>query len=136
MGLAGSAAVVFKYSWDNTQQGLVQQQSEMNKRLKADITIEVMSYNLEDDQFIAYIKNTGQAQIDPSRVDVYIDSIIIPRTNRSAQVTEDTDTKNIGVWDPGEILKIQANHTLEEAKTYKVIITTHVGARDEGLIGV
>jgi archaellum component FlaF (FlaF/FlaG flagellin family) len=79
-----------------------------------------------------YLKNTGQTLLDPSKFDVYIDGIRIPRndSNRTIEVLADTDTINLGILDPKEGLHIQVFGDIREDVTHEVTVTTQYETRD------
>ena len=117
---------VFNGYVDKTSDALTEQQDMITNQLKTSVEIEVIHYDNETNTTTAYVENTGSTILKIDDIDVFIDGTRIPRNsaNRTIEVISDTDTVNIGKWDPKESVKITINKSLEENRSYKLIITT------------
>lgn len=124
---------VFNDQMDMTANSIVTQQNWLSQQIKTDISIEVVTFiNGTENQTYIYLENTGATTLDINDVDVYIGGIRIPRniSDRTIEVLADTEVTNTGYWDPKEQVKIRVNKTLEENKTFEVIVATQYGGSD------
>jgi archaellum component FlaF (FlaF/FlaG flagellin family) len=126
ISIASGLLIGIKNFADQSESAFNTKKDEFNQQIGTDITIEVIHYNNQTDQTSIFVKNTGLTIMKPSQIDVYIDGLRIPRndTNRSIAVLSDTDTVDIGFWNPKEELKIVVNLALNENKSHDVIVTT------------
>jgi archaellum component FlaG (FlaF/FlaG flagellin family) len=143
VSVATGLVAMFNSYIDTSSAAMVTQQQFLSNQIKTDITIENIvfyngSYNSRWNITRIYVKNTGATTLDPDEVDVYINGYRFNRTPailRKNVMVSDTDTINIGKWDPKEVLMIQANHSyiynnrLFENRTYDVVITAQYGAK-------
>ena len=123
---------VFNGYVEKTSDAIIEQQDMITNQLRTSIEIEVISYNNDTNITTAYIENTGSTILKIENIDLFTDGTRIPRdtSNRTIEVLSDTDTVNVGKWDPKESIKVQINKSLEENKTYKFIITTDYNGLD------
>jgi archaellum component FlaF (FlaF/FlaG flagellin family) len=111
---------------DQSESAFNTKKDDFNRQIGTDISIEVVHYNNETNQTSVFVRNTGQTIMKPAQIDVYIDGLRIPRndTNRTIMVLSDTDTVDVGNWNPKEELKIVVKLWLNENKMHSVIVTT------------
>lgn len=103
-------------------------QDFLSNQLRTSLTIESVSY--ANSQVILYVRNTGDTILRPNTSTVYINQERVPLNQDIAFVLEqDTDTRNIGFFDPNEILKITINRTLEPAQTHTVLLVSQYNTR-------
>jgi len=123
---------IFNNYVDKTSDALIKQQDTITNQLRTSIEIEVINYDNNTNTTTADVENTGSTILKISDVDVFIDGTRIPRntTNRTIEVLSDTDTVNVGKWDPKESIKIAINKSLAENLTYKLIVTTAYSGLD------
>jgi archaellum component FlaG (FlaF/FlaG flagellin family) len=123
---------VFNDQMETTTSSVVSQQNWLSQQLKTDITIEVIDFaNGTENQTTVYLENTGATIIDLTYTDIYIGGERIDRdeSSRTIEVLSDTDSKNTGLWDPKEQLKVVVNKTLEENATLELVVTTQFGGK-------
>ena len=123
---------VFNNYVDSTTSAITVQQDWLTNQLKTSINIEVVNYNNNTNKTTIYLENTGATTLDIDYTDVYLGGERIPRnnTNRTIEVINDSEIRNIGKWDPKEEVKIIVNKSLEENKTYKLIVTSQYNGMD------
>lgn len=94
----------------------VQEVREMNRE-----DIEIINATYDKNVTAVWASNEGETPLNPNIVDVYIDSMFIPRnsTNRNITVTE---ARNPGLWDPGEKALIEIGMHLP-AGTHEVRVS-------------
>ena len=133
VSLATGVVVAMKYNVDRTATGFSDQQRRIASVLKTEFAIEVINHIDADDQSYVYIKNTGDSIIDIDIIDVFTDNIRIPRNdaNRTIEILSDTDTKNVGNWDPGEQIMIIINQSLSSSTTHIIKVTSDNSIADE-----
>ena len=130
--VATGLVIVFKGFMDSTTSSIVIQQNRVSDQLETDITIEVIDYDNTTATTTVYAKNTGKTKLKIDLVDIYIDEERFPRndSNRTITVLSDTEIINLGIWDPKEVIKIQAFRNLTTDKSYDVTILTQNGIKD------
>jgi archaellum component FlaG (FlaF/FlaG flagellin family) len=136
MGMAGATVFVFKSMVDESQGAVVEEKDRTVSVMRTSFVITSAAYvdnsAPNTDTIYVYVKNTGREQFDPDDLDLYIDDLRIPRnaTNRTVQVTPDTDTANIGTWDEAEEVEfnIYINYTVPATHTVAVYTPTGVKA--------
>jgi archaellum component FlaF (FlaF/FlaG flagellin family) len=108
-------------------------QEYMNNQLRTDITIENVVYNSTGNNVRVFVRNTGESVMKVGHLSAYIaNEWMNNNTNEVAiHVVSDSDTVNVGVWDPKEIIRIDANQSLASGITHKAIIITPYGIKDE-----
>lgn len=110
------------------------QRQELEEIMKTSITIDMISFNsaTSPDRTMIYVKNTGRTIIDTEKLDIYLDNIRIPRStsNRTIQITTDTDTVNVGKLDPKEVMLITIFRNLATGLTHTVNIILDNGVKD------
>ena len=130
MALATTTTIVFKNYLDKSSSAVNQQQSKSVDIMKTDFIIALSSYDEIGTTYI-YVKNTGSTRFAETDIDFYIDGKRVPRndTNRSIDVTADTDTTNTDIWDPGEELEIQYFNTYPSSETHEVTVAAPNGVK-------
>lgn len=104
-------------------------QDYLNNQLKTAIVIESVSYSTG--QITAYVKNIGDTRFYPNSSTIYVNSERIPlNSNMSIRIESDTDTKNTGVFDPNEIVKILINKSLGSSETHELLVISPYNAQD------
>lgn len=133
ISLATGLVVAMKTQVDKTTNSLITQQERLTGSLETEIKIEVIWHNTTLNRTKVYVRNIGDALIKISKVDVFTDDGWIPRNvgNRTIEVLNDTDTVNIGVWDPGEEVLIIINQTLSSTVSHTIKVSTDNGVTDE-----
>ena len=108
------------------------QSNVIANNVKTDITVQVASFDNLTETITANVVNTGKTKLDLDYVDVYVDSLFIPRNsgNRTLEIIPSTEVENPGIWDPREILEVEVfmnisegSHTIKIATEYGVIDT-------------
>ena len=133
VSLATTVVIFMKGQVDTTVSSLSKQQGRISLSLDTEINIETIKHNATYDQTTIYIRNTGNSKLDIDKVDVFTNSLRIPRldSNRSIQVLSDTDSINIGTWDPGETVLIKVNQSLSSLSTHTITVSASYGITDE-----
>lgn len=132
MALATATTIVFKNYIDKSQGAVQEQQRKNVDVMKTSFSIALATYDGINTTHI-YVKNTGSTRFAEEDMDVYIDGLRIPRntSNRTIDVTSDTDTTNANIWDPGEELEIQVFKVFSSSQTHEVLIAAPNGVTDE-----
>ena len=122
MAMAAATVALFKTLIDESTNAAADQNQQTVSVMRTDFTISSATYN--SGTIYIYAKNTGKQQLDPNDLDIYIDSVRIPRDvlNRTVQVTSDTDTINTGIWDEKEELEFDVFLTYATPQTHTVRI--------------
>ena len=106
---------------------------EMNKarveRLRTEVSIIDVSYNSTDTNVTMVVKNTGKTTLNASMTDILIDGARVPAANMTRQIAVDSDTINIGFWDPTETLLVEINLTLTSGQ-HKAKLSTQNAVYD------
>ncbi len=133
MALATTTTIVFKNYLDKSANAVNTQQTKSVDVMQTSFTIDSAAYNGVNTTRI-YVKNTGSTQFDPGNIDVYLNGVRIPRSNanRTINVTPDTDTINTGIWDPGEELEIDINHSFTSSSTQTILVAAPNGVTATG----
>lgn len=133
MGMAAATVFVFKSLIDDSTNAAADENKRTVDVLKTDFTIAAASYDGGSTVYV-YVKNTGKAAFDPDDMDIYIDDIRIPRnaSNRTVEVTSDTDTFNIGTWDEAEELEFNVFTAYSIPATHTVAVWAPNGVKAEG----
>lgn len=132
LGIASGLLITIKNYADQTEGTFKQKSDDYNQIVKTSIKIEVISYNNNSNTTWIYIRNTGQTEMKPAQIDIYIDGVRFPRDNgnRTIEILSDTDLVNIGIWNPKEQLLIKAFKYLNNTITHEVIVTTPYSVSD------
>jgi archaellum component FlaF (FlaF/FlaG flagellin family) len=138
LSIASGLLVVIKNYADQTEGTFITKANEYDKVIRTSIKIDVLSYNNVTKATTIYIRNTGQSDMQPSQIDVYIDGVRFPRNdlNRTILVTPDTDINDAGIWNPKEELEIEAFQELSPGITHNIIVTTPYNVRDTETISI
>ena len=126
-----SVALVFIFnSYIDESAGTVSaRQDYLNNQLRTSVTIESVTYSAGT--ITAYVKNIGDSNFYANRSTVYINKERIPlNENLSFVIEADTDTKNVGVFDPNEVVKITINKTLVSDSTQEILFITPYSSQD------
>lgn len=129
ISIATGVVVGMKTHVEQTANSIGIQQERLSSSLRTEMTIEVIKHVESSDTTYVYMKNTGNAKIDIEKIDVFTNSLRVPRndTNRTIEVLSDTDTKNTGVWDPGEAVKVEINQALASDETHTITVAADNG---------
>jgi len=103
--------------------------------MRTSIVIDMLNYDNSTNPHTlsAYVRNTGRTIISLDTIDVYLDKDRIPRniSNRTVDVLSDTDTINVGKWDPKEIVLIQIFRNISQGLTHSFDIMLENGISDK-----
>ncbi|RME52017.1 hypothetical protein D6783_06070 [Candidatus Woesearchaeota archaeon] len=128
-----SVAVLFKGYVDSSGSALKTQQQFLFDQLRTSVEITSLSFNSSADpqQTHIYVLNVGKTKLDINKTDIFIDGIRFARNDseRIIRVENDTDVVNKGIWDPDEVVFIQANRKLSSGK-HTVLVVTEFGVGD------
>ena len=132
LGIVSGLLVSIKNYTDKTEGAFSTKSNEYNQIIRTNIKIEVVQHNNFTNTTWVYVRNTGQTNMKPEQIDVYIDGVRFPRnnSNRTIEVLWDTEIEDVGIWNPKEELLIKAFMWLNENITHDVIITTPYEVRD------
>jgi archaellum component FlaF (FlaF/FlaG flagellin family) len=132
LSIATGLVITVKNYADQSESTFKQKSNDNDLVIKTNIKIEVISYNNNTNTTWVYVRNTGQTQMRPEQIDIYIDGERLYRdeTNRTIELLSDTDNVNVGIWDQKEQLLIKAFKFLNNTITHEVIITTPYSVRD------
>lgn len=123
-----SLLFVFNQQISDSASSVSIRQKYLSNQLKTSIDIDSISYN--SGNLLIYIRNTGDTNFYPNKSSIYIDKERIKfDSDMSFVIESDTDLKNVGVFDPSEILKISINKTLTPDETHTFLIVTPYDAR-------
>jgi archaellum component FlaG (FlaF/FlaG flagellin family) len=133
MGMAATVVAVFKSMLDDSTSAAAREKQRAVNVMQTSFTIPSASYSAGT--VYVYVKNTGDASFDPEEMDIYLDGIRIPRdiTNRTVNVTVDTDVSNVGTWDPGEELEFNVFTTYGVPASHAVVIYSSNGVSAESI---
>ncbi len=133
MGMASAAVFVFKTMADESTNAAAEESDRAVNMMRTSFTITSATYSAGT--VYVYVKNTGKAQFDPEEMDIYLDGIRIPRdvSNRTVEVSADTDSINTGVWDETEELEFNVFMTYAVPASHTVRVTTANGVKAESL---
>lgn len=118
---------------NDTSNSIQIQGKAISNSLKTNLFFDIVKY--ENDEIIAYIKNTGSTNLQLDKIDFYIDGIYISRNDRSLIIESSTDIKNPGIFDPGEILKVKIDSNLVSGM-HTISLTTQYSFKTEELFSV
>ena len=137
MSLATGLVVVMKQSVDETSSSLSVRTDILKNTLQTELEISTISYNNITEVTTVNVQNIGKTRLKPELVDIYIAGVFTPRntSNRTITVTDSTDTKNPGLWDPHEVIEIQVFKNMTK-ETHTVVVTSQYGAREEDSFSV
>jgi flagellar protein FlaG len=122
--VASGAAVLLKTTTEQTSSALRVQRDILVDQLRSDLTILTATYDNETSTVILYVKNTGKTQMQTTDFDVFVRGIRVPAHSLEATLEADTDTRNPGLFDPTETLRLDA--TVSQSPGLSVV--TIVGA--------
>lgn len=133
MGMAATVVAVFKTMLDDSTSAAAREKQRAVNVMQTSFTIPSASYSAGT--VFVYVKNTGDASFDPDDMDIYLDGIRIPRnaTNRTVQVTADTDLSDVGTWDPGEELEFNVFITYPVPASHDVTVYSSNGVSAENI---
>jgi archaellum component FlaG (FlaF/FlaG flagellin family) len=128
MALATTTTIVFKNYLDRSSSAVNEQQQKTTDIMRTHFVIALATYDKVNTTYV-YVKNTGSTRFHPNDIDLYIDGIRIPRnqSNRTIEVSSDTDTINPGIWDPSEELEIRIFRAFDSSQTRNLLIATPNG---------
>ena len=137
MGMATGMITVFKNYVDESSGAMTAQWNSMSETIKTDISITSAAWDNSSNTTTVYVLNTGKTTLDPDKTDIYIDGLFIPRSpsNRSIGIENSTDTKNTGLWDPKEVLRIRVYKHLSSGM-HTIDVATQFGVTDSETISV
>lgn len=136
--------MIFNNYIDTSTTAMVAQQNFLSSQIKTDITIDLINYEngtrgtYFGNVTTLYAQNTGSTILDITLLDVYLGGIRYVRTYPTGcarSISPDSDTINIGKWDPKEVLVIVCNHTyssnnvLAKGTTYEAVILSQYGTK-------
>ena len=135
MLLSTAVIVSFRTQTDQAQASMRSQSEFLNNQIKTNI--DIVSTNYSASNLRIYVLNNGKTTLKPETVDVYVNNIFIPRddANRTISIEASTDTRNPGLWDPDEIIRIDVDTTLSSG-TQAVRVGTTYGISDESTFSV
>lgn len=138
LSIAAGLLVAFKNYSDETESVFIEKGDKYNQIMQTDIMIDSLHYNNATSTLSIYVRNTGKTVMKTGEVDVYIDNIRLPRlaSNRTMEVTADTDNVNIGLWDPKEILLIRAYVTLNNTVSHTAMVMSPYEIRDTEIFSI
>ncbi len=133
--LATSVIITLRTNVDQTQASMRTQADLLNNQIKTNT--DITSSNYSAGTTTVYIINNGKTLLKLDRIDIYLDNEFIPRndSNRTIEIEPSTDTKNPGLWDPNEIVKIEVFKTLGSG-THTSKVTTQYGTIDEDTFSI
>lgn len=133
--LATGVLITLQTNIDKSQASMQAQAELLNNEIITNMDITSANYTVGNVR--VYAVNNGKSILKLDRIDCYIDEVFIPRndTNRTIQVEVSTDTKNPGLWDPNEIIRIDISTTLDVG-THTVKLTTQYGNREEEIFSI
>jgi len=133
MSLSTTVYVAMKNDISEQSTAMREQGQFLSNSLKTDLSMENVGYDNNTNTTIASIRNTGKTKLSLDLTDLYIDLDFIPRSdqNRTIEIDASTDSKNVGIWDPNEIVNIEIFKDLEEGDhTLKVSVQYGVNVED------
>jgi archaellum component FlaG (FlaF/FlaG flagellin family) len=132
IGIATGLLFGIKNFSDSAESNFVVKKNDFDNKILTALQIEMLHFDNMTNVTSIYIKNTGRTMLDPTRMDVYIDGVRIPRndTERTISVLPDTDTINSGILDPKETAQIMVFGYLDETMTHEVTVTTQYETKD------
>jgi archaellum component FlaF (FlaF/FlaG flagellin family) len=133
--LATGVITTINTNVERSQASMKIQNDYLNNQIKTNILINQVDYNAG--VLTVYVINNGKTILKPELTDIYLDAAFIPRneTGRTITIEPSTDTTNPGLWDPHEIIRIDANIPLTPGQ-HRVTITTQYGVSDEQLFSI
>lgn len=116
--------IALKSTADETEYAMGLQKDRQTKVIQTSIHIDLVHFDNETNTTHVYVRNTGQSQMRPSDVMFFIDGALEIGNKTNITVVADTDTVNIDVWDPKELLYIVVKEDLEPSETHEVSVVT------------
>ncbi|MCB9362135.1 hypothetical protein H6504_01745 [Candidatus Woesearchaeota archaeon] len=134
--LSTTVIVVFKDVVDDSSTSMRIQSEGLSNNLRTDLDILSAVYDNDTTTTTVTVLNTGKTTLDITRMDVFINGLYVSRNEsiRTIQVEPSSEIKNLGLFDPSEILIVTVNQTLDNTTTNTAAITTQYGNKDEELI--
>lgn len=131
--ISSSLIIMFRGQVADTQSQVIEQQKIISNQIRSNINIDMVYFNNVTETVHVFVRNTGNIQIDNDTLDVYIDSMRVPRnsSNRTIQVLSDTELKNTGYWDPKEQVEIKIFYNVTRSESHVLYINTEYGANSE-----
>ncbi len=127
MGLAVSLTLMMSSQMSDLDDTTRLMNKARVEKLGTEITIIDVSYSPSNVSFV--VKNVGKTTLNASRTDLIIDGARIPASRMTRTIATDSDTKNIGLWDPSETLLIEANWSLSSGQ-HEAKLSTHNAVYD------
>jgi archaellum component FlaG (FlaF/FlaG flagellin family) len=133
--LATGVIAAMRTNIDKTQSSMRTQADFLNNQILTNTLITSVNYTA--DNLRVYALNNGKTTLKLDQVDIYVDDAFIPRndTNRTIAIEASTDTKNPGLWDPDEIVRIDVTTTIA-AGQHRAMLATSYGTKDEELFSI
>ncbi len=130
--IAASFVIFINAFAQETSTSLKVQKDRLAAEIKTDISITSISFTntSSPDTTTVYVKNTGKTKLSLTYTDIYIDGIRFEQSDRDVTVENDTAVGNSLIWDPTEIIKIEARLDLTNT-IHKVRIVTGNGIAAE-----
>jgi len=126
--IASSLVFIFNSQISQSVGAVTIRQQYLSNQMRTAIQIESVRYN--DEQIVAFVKNVGDSMLHPNQTTVYVNNERIPLNENVSHIIEpDTDIRNVGIFDPNEILKITINKTLDSGLTNNLLIITQYNGR-------
>jgi archaellum component FlaF (FlaF/FlaG flagellin family) len=132
IGIATGLLFGIKNFSDTAESSINMKADDYNNKIKTSIQVEMISFDEDRNITNVYVRNTGRTMLDPLKMDVYLDGVRIPRnsTNRTIEVTDDTDLINEGIFDPKETIHIAIFGYVDDLRTHDVTVTTPYEVKD------
>ncbi|MGM5483707.1 MAG: hypothetical protein ACQER9_02195 [Nanobdellota archaeon] len=127
--VAAGLVLIFNQYISQSTGAITTRQQYISNQLRTSIDIE--SVNYDSGIITAYAKNTGDTRFYPNKTTVYIDKERISYGNNlNITVEPDTDSKNPGILDSEEIMKLSIAKTLNNDETHEILLVSQFDARD------
>jgi len=126
-----STLVAVQVNLIETRTAMNQQAQRQNEQFSTSIKIINISFDNETDPQTTtlFIENDGSRKLDTGQVDVFIDSVMIPRNGNNRTFEFVTNAVNPLHWDPGETVKLHVYLNVTNV-THTVTVTTDYGVKD------
>lgn len=115
----------FNNNWTGVHDSLKKYNEKERSRVDESIEIFEVTYDAINSVTEVKINNTGKTMISLDFIDVFQNSIRIPRLNdnRTLNVQSNSELKNPGLWDPEEILEINISGSLPTGSHFVEVFT-------------
>jgi archaellum component FlaF (FlaF/FlaG flagellin family) len=122
--IASGLMVAMKNFADETEGAFTSKSDKYNEYMMTSIEIDVVHYDNTTNVTHIYARNTGRTSLDIDQIDVYIDGMRIARNASNRSIVPDTEVVSTGIWDPRELLHIEAESDLDDTIEHEAIIIT------------